>query len=74
MRDLPKEQIVADLQKAVGAVREQAGKGVPNDPRLRQLRTPIFAFSRRQLDLENEVLEEKRPAPGEIDAKTRLPL
>ena len=61
MRDLPKEAIVSDLQKALAALRAQAEKGIPNDPRLRELRAPLFGFSRQQVEIENEVLAKQNP-------------
>ena len=53
------EAIVTDLQETVGAVKEEAAKGIPNNPRINQLRVPIFGFSRRQLELETEWLQER---------------
>ncbi len=63
MRDLPREQIVSDLQAALAALREQAEKGIANDPRLQELRRPLFGFSRRQIQIENEWFAEKEQRP-----------
>ena len=56
---IAQEAIVTDLQETVGAVKEEAAKGIPNNPRINQLRVPIFGFSRRQLALETEWLRER---------------
>jgi len=58
MRDEPTEPIVAKLQKLVGAVKEQAARDIPNDPKISQLRMPIFGLAAKQREVENKVLSE----------------
>jgi S-formylglutathione hydrolase len=56
MRNLPPEQIVLDLKKAVNALKEQAAKGIPNDPKVNELYMTLFGFARQQMELEAKLL------------------
>ncbi|NWG46434.1 MAG: hypothetical protein HXY25_07785 [Alphaproteobacteria bacterium] len=62
MRDPPPEPIVSEFQATVDAVEAQARKGIPDDPQINKLRMPIFAFSRRQLEIEDEELDRRLEA------------
>jgi hypothetical protein len=59
MRNEPREPIVAELQAAVAAVKAEAARNVPENPRLLELRARLFGFSRPQIELETRELERR---------------